>query len=297
MSASTEIVELDDTVLSRRHDTIALRRCKRCAWKGPAFLKRCRRCPTILGERYDRDILIVVPDLGRGVLPAHVLPIAELELELSGPPYHLDLLRTEARVLLGRLLAALPEAAVLRTLPCGVLVALLPAGSLAGSATMAARGRAGLDGSACLGWRAGLAAVGLVDGSAPWSAAVVEHAARLARAAQPGQALAGYGTARLLDHEWQFIGTGLLARRQEDAIDAAAALVGHEQSAPSPSALAPDHRPRLVGRQRQMAVLDRELTGRAMARVAGARLSLRLEAASRSCCAFGSVVTWARSCA
>jgi hypothetical protein len=258
MSASMDVVGLDETVLSHRRDTVALRRCKGCGWEGPAYLEWCRRCPAVLGERYERDILLVVPELAGGVLAAKVLPTAALALELSGQPFHVDRLRAEAGVLLGRLLAAFPEAAVLGTLPCGVLVALLSAGSLAESAAMAARGAAALDGSGCLEWRAGLA-VGLVDGSGAWHAAVVERAARLARAAQPGQVLAGYGTARLLDHEWQFAPTGVLSRREEDAVDAVTTLVGHKQPASTPSALAADRGPSLVGRARELAVLDGEL--------------------------------------
>jgi hypothetical protein len=73
MPARTNVVELAETVLSRRRDTIGFRRCKRCAWEGPAYLQRCRRCPAILGEQYDRDILIVVPEFARGRLPAQVL--------------------------------------------------------------------------------------------------------------------------------------------------------------------------------------------------------------------------------
>jgi len=255
--ATTRLLEFDGIRLTLRRDTIPLRRCKGCGWEGPAYLGGCRRCRAALGEPYSRGIVLVVPEFVDGVLPARILPVAALALELSGDPSHTEALCAEARALLGRFLTVLPESAVLRPLGSGVLVALFPARSLAESARAAARGAAALDGDGRLEWRAGLA-VGLIDGAEPWRAAVAEFASQLARAAQAGQTLAGYGTTRLLDHEWQFGPAGILPRRQEPAVSAATAFLGPKAPAPTPSLLVHDGGPGLVGRERELALLDAE---------------------------------------
>lgn len=244
--------------LSVRPEELSLRRCRRCGWEGPAYLEHCRRCPAVMGDLYRRHIVIVVPQLAHGELPARILAIAALALELSGELSQAEALRAAAGALVGRLLPALPETAVVGALPSGVLVVLFPATSLAESAAAAARGAAALEGGGLLERRAGLA-VGLADGAEPWRAAVVERAARLARGAQAGQTLAGSGAARLLDHEWQFGPVGVLPRRQEDAIGAAAAFLGRKRPVSTPSAFAPAHAPGLVGRRQELAVLDGEL--------------------------------------
>jgi hypothetical protein len=94
--------------------------------------------------------------------------------------------------------STLPEGVTLRTLPNGALVAVVTDESLLRhSAATVALAADGLGGGGLLERRAEIA-VGLVDGADPWAAAVVNLAVRFARAAQAGQTLCGYGTARLL---------------------------------------------------------------------------------------------------
>ncbi len=220
----------------------------------------------MLAEPYGREIVLVVPEFARGQLPARALPAAVLALELSGDPLDEATLRAEAQRTLAAIVDALPADAMLQTLPNGA-VALVSAGSLGESAAAAARAAAALDSRGSLQVRAGIA-VGLVDGADPLRAAVVALAARLARAAQAGQTLAGYGAARLLDREWQFAPAGVLPRRAEDAVEQATAFLGRKQAAPTPSAFAPDHGADLVGRTTELAALDEEL---ARARVGAGR--------------------------
>lgn len=256
MSAKERL--LDEEAFSVRPEAVELGRCKGCGWEGPAYLEHCRRCPAILGEPHRREIALIVPDVPRGGLPAGFLAAAAFALELSGSPYHVEALCAEARAVVGALLAALPSSAAVLTLPSGVLVAVVAAESLAGSVAGVARAAATLEGNGSLECRAGIA-VGLVDGAQPERAAVVEHAARLARAAQPNQTLTGYGAAWLLDREWQFYAAGVLARREEDFLEAATALRGRKQPAPTPSALVFEQGPCLVGRVRELAALEDEL--------------------------------------
>jgi hypothetical protein len=255
MASASTLGTLD---LSLRRDVLSLRRCKGCGREWPGYLERCRLCPAILAEPYGREIVLVVPEFARGQLPARALPAATLAFELSGVPLDEAMLRAEAEQTLAAIVDALPDDAVLRTLPNGAVVALLSAGSLWESAAAAARAAAALDRRGSLQVRAGIA-VGLVDGTDPLRAAVVALAARLARAAQAGQTLAGYGAARLLDREWQFAPAGVLPRRAEDAVEQATAFLGRKPAAPTPSAFAPDHGTDLVGRSAELAALDDEL--------------------------------------
>ncbi len=255
---TVDVVELDASTLSLRRDTLTFRRCKRCGSEWPGYLERCRHCPGVLGKRFDRQIVIVAPEVAHGDLAGLVTPAAALALEMSGEPYHAESLRSEARMLLGQVWAALPATVAVWTEPSGVLVAVLADGSLAENAAVAARGAVALEHCDRLEWRAGLA-IGLIDGSEPRCAEVVKRAGRLARAADAGQTLAGYGTARLLDYEWEFAPRGLLARREEDVVEGATTLIGHKHPAPTPSALAPDSDPGLVGREAELAALDSDL--------------------------------------
>jgi tetratricopeptide (TPR) repeat protein len=241
-----------------RRESLAVRRCKGCGREWPAYLERCRRCPAVLGARYGREITVVVPELSHGGFPPRFLASATLALELSSESRQAEELLVEAAAVLRRLTAAAPETSVLRTLPDGVLVAMFQQGSLTESASAAARVATALGQCGKLEWRAGLA-VGLLDGSQPLTSAVVDRAGRLARAAQPGQILTGYGSARLLDHDWQFAPAGVLARRAQDDTDATTALLGRKQPAQTPSALAADDGSSLVGREGQLAALDAEL--------------------------------------
>lgn len=259
-AASAGASTLDTLGLSLRRELLLRRRCKGCRREWPGYVKQCRLCLASLGDLYEFEIVLVVPQFARGEVPARALPVAALALELSGSPLEGDALPTEAMETIARFVAALPGEAVLRGLPNGVLVALVAAGSLLEAAAAAARAAASLRGRGRLERRAGMA-IGLVDGADPFRGAVVALAARLARAAQSGQTLAGYGVARLLDLEWQFGPVGVLPRREEDAVERAFTFFGRKAPAPTPSALAPDQGPGLVGRSAELAILDAELEG------------------------------------
>lgn len=38
---------------SSRIERIAYRRCRRCNWRGPAYLDTCRQCSAAMGEAFD----------------------------------------------------------------------------------------------------------------------------------------------------------------------------------------------------------------------------------------------------
>ena len=244
--------------LTLRRDLLSLRRCKRCGREWPGYLERCRLCPAILGEPYGREILLIVPDLEPRPLPPRALPAAALALELSGTPTEEETLRAEARRTLAVLADVLPPEVTLRTLPNGTIVAVDSNGPLCASADRVARAAAALEGRGPLELRSGIA-VGLVDGSDPARAMTVARAATLARAAQAGQTLVGYGSARLLDRDWQFAPAGALPRREVDAVGRTTSFLGRKPPVPTPSALAADHEAQLVGRAGELAALDHEL--------------------------------------
>jgi tetratricopeptide (TPR) repeat protein len=258
MAATTTLAESGFPRLTLRRERLSLRRCKGCGREWPGHLARCRLCPAILGDPYEREIVLVTPQIARGRLRARALPTVVAALELSGSPQDERALREEAGETISAFLAALPDGTALRTLQNGVLVALVVAPSLAASAGSAARAIEATEGCGRIERRAGIAA-GLIDGRDPRAASVVALAARLARAAQPGQALADYGAARLLDRDWQFGPVGVLPRRVEDAVERAAAFLGRKQPAPTPSAFAPDQGASLVGRGQELAALEQEL--------------------------------------
>lgn len=235
-----------------------MRRCKGCGREWPGHLARCRLCPAILGDPYEREIVLAVPEIARGRLPARALPAAVAALELSGSPQDEGALREEAGETVSAFLAACPNGTPLRTLPNGVLVAFVVGRSLSQGADCAARAIDATAGRDRIDRRAGIAA-GLIDGRDPLAASAVALAAQLARAAQPGQALADYGAAQLLEREWQFGPVGVLPRRAEDAVERAAAFLGRKRPAPTPSAFAPDQGVGLVGRGEQLARLEQEL--------------------------------------
>ncbi|MHB1508749.1 MAG: AAA family ATPase [Acidimicrobiales bacterium] len=252
--------------VSVRTEELWRRRCRGCGWEAPVHLEWCRRCPAVLGDPFPREIGVFATNRSSGTVPSLIRPIAVLALELSGPLARVETLVQEAKAILRRLIEALPPTAVFRGLANGVLAVLFPAGSLdegvaaaAWSADEIARNAPKMVDRPGLERRAALAS-GLVDGVAPWQAAVVRHAAGLARSAQRGQTLASYAVAGMLSHEWQFGPIGILARRQEDvAYDAAALLLGRRRPAPTPSAFVADHGAALVGRTHELAVLDHEL--------------------------------------
>jgi hypothetical protein len=245
------------TAIVLREDAIVVRRCRRCGCEWPAYLSSCRACAAALGDPIPREILIAVPQLRLGELPPEILPVVAAALELSGDPNRPDALRSAAAEATKQLLAALPSSAVVGGLPNGVLAAVVADETLAESAAAAARAVTAVDVDG-VEPRAGIG-IGLADGLDPLAAAVTGHAARLARAAAAGQRLCSYAVARLLDRDWQFAPTGVLARREQDRVEAVAALLGRKRPAPTPSALAVDHGPPLIGRGQELAALDREL--------------------------------------
>lgn len=244
--------------VSLRGDIVSVRRCRRCGRAWPSYLTACRACAASLGGPHDREILLAVPEPAGADLPALILPVAVLALELSGAPRDAEALRRGAAEAVAQVLRALPPSAAFRTLPNGVVVALLALGSLSECAAAAARAATAFADAEAVDVRAGIG-VGLADGADPLQAAVVSQAARLARAAQAGQRLCSYAAAGLLDRDWQFAPAGVLARRHEDQGEAATALLGRKPPAPSPSALARDDESPLVGREHQLALLEQEL--------------------------------------
>jgi len=239
-------------------DRLSLRRCKGCGHEWPGYLERCRLCPAILGEPYERNIALVTSGVTRGGLRDRVVPAAVVALELSGNPRDEHVLLSEAQAVLATLMGALPEEAVLRTLPNGVVVALIATGSLEASVAAAASTVVALTEGGALEHRAGIA-TGLVYGGQPLDAAVVGLAAHLARGGRAGQTLCGYGSARLLDRDWQFAPAGVLPRRADDAVERATSLLGRKMPAPTPSAFAADQGVGVIGRASELAVLDHEL--------------------------------------
>jgi tetratricopeptide (TPR) repeat protein len=244
--------------LSFRVERFSLRRCKGCGREWPGHLEHCRLCPAVLGDSYGRDMVLVVPEPEYGELPPCALPVAVLALELSGAPDDRDVLNADADHVLASLLDALPDCVALQSLPNGALVAIIAAASLAESAAAAARAASAIKCGGRIERRAGIA-TGVVYGSRPAGAAVVALASRLARASQAGQTLCGYGTARLLDRDWQFAPAGILPRRQADAVDQATAFLGPKPPAPTPSAFALERGAELVGRASELAALEAEL--------------------------------------
>lgn len=254
-----------DLDISARAEDLWRRQCRGCGWEAPAYLEWCRRCPAVLGDPFPRSIEVFATDRSSGALSPLIQPVAVLALELSGPLGRTQTLRDEANGLLQRLIKGLPSSAAFKGLANGVFAVIFAEESLEEAAEAAARSVTAMThGGALLRDRPGVErraglATGLVDGAAPWQAAVVRRAGQLARAAQPGQALAGYSVVRLLSHEWQFGATGILARRQVDISNDAVGLLGRKRPAPTPSAFASDGGPGLVGRARELAVLDHEL--------------------------------------
>lgn len=242
-----------------RIEELRLRRCRRCSREAPAYLERCPSCPGALGETFVRRIALLSPPVLGVDLPPLIVPAAALALELSGDPWHGDALAAEAEQV-GRELERAAAGAAFGVSPSGVLVAVLAGVSFHDAATRAARAALAalaLE-PAAIEIRAGLS-VGLVDGSRPWGSAVAAHAERLARAAQAGQALAGRGLGRTLAAEWSFAPVGALPRRQGGQVEDATILLGRRRPLRAPSALAPDDGRKLVGRRRELALLDAEL--------------------------------------
>lgn len=106
--------------------------------------------------------------------------------------------------------------------------------------------------------RAGIA-LGLIDGLHPTSGATIERAARLARAAQAGQALVSSAIAEALTSAWELRPAGVLPRRAEDMVDDGVALEGRRTAASAPSLFAPGRHGPLVGRRGELDALTREL--------------------------------------
>ena len=251
---------LGKTKVSMRQELLFVRKCMRCGWEGPAYLEYCRICPGILDKAFQRQLALVTPEITCGEFPATFGPVAVLACELSGQPIHTEALKTEAESLLNRLIQILPSTAIIRSLDNGVLLAIIRSKSLTEAAASAARAAMALnEGTRLLERRTGIA-VGLLNGAKPEQAGVLGLAAQLARSAASGQILTGFGTARLLDHDWQFGPAGILSRRQEDVVKEAISLLGPKLPALTPSALVPDKDDSLVGRKLELAILQNELT-------------------------------------
>ena len=260
MSMSCNQMLLGKAKVSIRQELLFMRKCKRCGWEGPAHLEYCRICPGILDKAFQRQLALVTPEITCGEFPATFGPVAALGCELSGQPIHTEALKGETESLLSRLIQILPATAIIRSLDNGVLLAIIRSKSLTEAATSAARAAMALnEDTRRLERRIGIA-VGLLNGAKPEQAGVVGLAAQLARSAASGQILTGFGTARLLDHDWQFGPAGVLSRRQEDVAKEATSLLGPKLPAPTPSALVPDKNGSLVGRKRELAILQNELT-------------------------------------
>lgn len=241
------------------HEKLAMRRCKGCGAAWPAHRERCGFCPAVLGDAYWRDIVVVAPELSRGAFPRQVLPVIAVAIELSGDPSRRDALQAEGVRLAQRLHTALPRSALLRTSPSGLLLALVRAQPSDDGASQAAQAASDMLNHFSAGEaRAGMA-WGLVDGTDPLAAAPGERAMLLARAAQPSQLLAGYGTATLLDGHWNLGPVGVFSRRPEPSPENVVVVLGRKQPAPTPSALATDRLSHLVGRERELATLESEL--------------------------------------
>jgi hypothetical protein len=239
---------------SLRVEELSVRRCRRCGIEWPAYLSACRVCPGALDEPVRRQITVVSPGVKGGALGERVLSVAALAVELSTP----TVAGAEPLIEAERVVASLAAAAGRDLLPSGTLVALFDGASFAEAAERGARAAEALPRGGRLEVRSGLA-LGLVDGGAPPRAAVVTEAEKLARAAQPGQTLATHAVNRELAATWDFAPTGPLPRRREDAVEDAAALLGPKRPAPTPSALASDAGPELIGREAELALLDAEL--------------------------------------
>jgi hypothetical protein len=207
-----------------------------------------------------RQIALFRPHLPSGAdLQPVVLPAAALAVELSGEPWRASALAGEAAAAAEALERAAVGAAF-SVRPSGALVAVFAGGSLGEAAARAADAAAALlaHGITALEIRAGLS-VGLIDGACPWSGAVVSQAERLARAAQPRQTLASRAAARLLASAWSLAPAGTIPRRRGDRGEDATILLGRRRPAPTPSAFAPDGGGELIGRRRELALLDDEL--------------------------------------
>jgi hypothetical protein len=240
-----------------RTELLPMRRCKRCGSEHPGHLDRCRLCPAILGDVYSREVAFLGPAQARGGLADRVLPAVVLAVEFSAEAHHRQRLIAQGRRWIDALLRALAPQPLVSPMSDGVFTLLLASEPPAQAAGHAARAVTTLEAADDVEWRAGLA-TGLVDGAAFTSAAVLTGAARLARAAQPGQVLASLSASRLLERDWQFAPVGVFPRRADSPADGAVALVGRKPPAPTPSALTGDGAQELVGRERELAILDEE---------------------------------------
>ena len=70
MSASTEVVEVDGTVLRYPYDTAALRRSKRYSRVGPAYLEHCRCCDHDIELRRASARVLQLPSVPAGIWTA-----------------------------------------------------------------------------------------------------------------------------------------------------------------------------------------------------------------------------------
>lgn len=238
-------------------EQLMVRRCRRCGVQAPAFHEQCMRCAGAMGHEHEKSIELLTPSLPYSDGQHEIAIAAVLALELSCSDALQPELSRELEMFERELAGWDADRPQWSDAGRGIVCATFAASSIEAAGTQAA---------ACA-WRAftlslrrlelrGGLTIGLTGLSNPLESDTAQVAIQLARVAAANRVLMSYATARVLEDVWAISPGGPDPRRPSDRGRQGLSLAGPRRAPPPPSALVRGRHPTLVGRERELALLD-----------------------------------------